>query len=462
MVRLEMLGPLPSVLRPEDRAEVLHARVQRAGALRPAPFVGVEWIPEQVVVAVRLASQLGRVARVAMHRTESPRPVRVQVELGLAAGDELRQGPADAAGAAKSVQRQACRDVEPRRTGHGADQRVGVRRHRIGVADQLHDPGLAQEREAASRAVKKRLEAALIGWKRHARVIPRRPVQPARDRVAFVAAEHHPAGLGLAVDEVVRIAKARHVVRDFMAWNRAQRGVLVVDRGGDDDRACHGRDLRPPQTAGHNHHLGLDASRRRHDRLHRASIRPLDAGHARVGHHPRAHLARGPCQCVRRRVRVEVAVARNPHRAVQRVPCDDRHQPRRLVGRHQLHIEADAARPARASLQLHKLLLAGREAQAADGLEDAELAVQLDAVAAEPHHRRRRVELGDQARRVAGRAARELALVEQEGVLPAGFGKVIGDARAGDAAADHDRPGSLHRSRLSGMGAAEAGYESWG
>src|SRR5439155_4673706 len=78
--------------------------------------------------------------------------------------------------------------------------------------------------------------------------------------------------------------------------------------------------------------------------------------------------------------------------------------------------------------------------------EHAELAVQLDAVAAEPHHRRGRVELRDQACRVAGRAARELALVEQQGVFQAGLGKVVGDAGAGDAAADHDRLGSLrHR-----------------
>src|SRR5216684_693508 len=100
-----------------------------------------------------------------------------------------------------------------------------------------------------------------------------------------------------------------------------------------------------------------------------------------------------------------------------------------------------SARAARRSLQLHQLLLARGEPQAPNRLEHAQRAVKLDAVAAEPHHRRRRVELRHQPGRMAGRAARQLALLDQVDVAQSGLREMVGDAAAGDAAADDDRAG---------------------
>ena len=44
---------------------------------------------------------------------------------------------------------------------------------------------------------------------------------------------------------------------------------------------------------------------------------------------------------------------------------------------------------------------------------------------------------------MAGRAARQLGLLDQQHVAPARLGQVIGDAAAGDAAADHDHLGAI-------------------
>src|SRR5262249_17990327 len=79
--------------------------------------------------------------------------------------------------------------------------------------------------------------------------------------------------------------------------------------------------------------------------------------------------------------------------------------------------------------------------QAPDRLKHAELAVQLDRVAAKPHHGRRRVEHRDQPRRVARRSAGQVALLQQKDVVPAGPRKVVRDAAAGDAAADDNDAG---------------------
>src|SRR6185369_5650576 len=101
----EIVGPLPAVLRAEDRAQLLEAPVQRAEPLRPPPLVGVERITKAVVVAVDLARGGGREVRVAIRAAEAPGTVALDVELRLAGRDQLRRGLPHPACAAEAVQR---------------------------------------------------------------------------------------------------------------------------------------------------------------------------------------------------------------------------------------------------------------------------------------------------------------------------------------------------------------------
>ena len=85
-------------------------------------------------------------------------------------------------------------------------------------------------------------------------------------------------------------------------------------------------------------------------------------------------------------VRVDGAVVGDPDRAVEGLLRRRRHEAQGLVRPDELDVEPDRARPARPALELLQALGAGRDPQAPDGLEDAELAVELDAVAAKAHH----------------------------------------------------------------------------
>jgi hypothetical protein len=96
-----------------------------------------------------------------------------------------------------------------------------------------------------------------------------------------------------------------------------------------------------------------------------------------------------------------------------------------------------------AALEVLKLRLAGRDTQAAHLLKNPQLHVQVDAVLAEAHHRRRGVELGHQPRRLAGRSAGEVALVQQNDIRPPGLRQVVRDAAPRDPASDNDDPGLI-------------------
>src|SRR6185437_16366154 len=128
------------------------------------------------------------------------------------------------------------------------------------------------------------------------------------------------------------------------------------------------------------------------------------------------------------------------HRAVERLGRRGGHQPQDLLCADELRIETDAVRAADAAAELEPALRARRDAQRADRLEDAELLVELDAVAAEAHHRRRRIELRDETRGVMGRAARELAFLDEHDILHPHLREVKRRADTGDAAADDDYP----------------------
>src|SRR5207302_844188 len=197
--RLEVVGPFPSVLDPEHGAEVLHPRVQRTRPLRASPLVGVEGISKVVVVLVGLARELGRVTEVAMYRSEPPRPVGIEVEIGLGARDELGEAPSDTARAAETVEREAGGHVQAGHSRHWPDQWVGVRCHGVRMADQFHDPRVMQEWETAGRACQKWLESRLVWRQRGPGMVPWHPVDPARNRVRLVPAKDDATGFCLAV-----------------------------------------------------------------------------------------------------------------------------------------------------------------------------------------------------------------------------------------------------------------------
>src|SRR5437762_2277211 len=127
--RLEVLGPLPSMLGAENPAEVLDPVMQGAGPARAAPLVGVVRIAEEVVVAVRFPRQLSHVAMVAVDRPEAPGPVSIEVKLALSCRDQLGERFPDPTRAAEPVQGQPCRHEQPACARYRPQQRIGVGGH---------------------------------------------------------------------------------------------------------------------------------------------------------------------------------------------------------------------------------------------------------------------------------------------------------------------------------------------
>ena len=417
--------------------------MERREPVRPAPLVGVERVAQPVVVAIDLAAGRLDLGGGAVGGAEAPGAVAGGVELGLAGRHPLGDRLSDSAGAAEAVQREPGRHPEPGGARQRSQQGVAVGRHRVGVADERHDARVLQEREPAHGPRHELGEALVVGRERAGAVIPRDAVHPAGYRVGLVAAEEGAAGLRAPVHEIVGVAEARHVARELVAVHRLEGDVLVVDRHRRRERADHRRNLGRPDPAGVHDGLGLDRAGRRLDGAHLAARSEADTRHLRARADLDAESAGGVGEGVGGGVRVDAAVVAHPDRAVERLRAGLRHQRERLLGADHVDVEADPARPAGAAPQLHQALLAGGDPEASEPLEHAELLVELDAVAAEAHHRRRGVELGDEAGRVAGRAARQLTLLDKDDVGPPGLGQVVGDAAPGDAAADDNDSGSV-------------------
>ncbi len=346
---LEVVGPLPAVLRSEDAAQILQTAVQSAGAVRAAPLVRVVRVAEVVVVLVCLARRFRRVDRVPVGAAEAPGAVGADVDLGLPAGHPLRDRLSDPSRTAEAVQGEPGRHPEPTYAGDGAEQRLRIRRHGVRMADERDDLGLGEEREPARGAAQQLLESGQVGRQRTLAVIPGDAVEPAGDGIRLVAAEHDAARLGLPVDEVVRVAEARHVSRQLVPRHGLQENVLVIDRRGRHGSADHGRDLRGPDAAGVHDDLRLDAAPVGLDSGNLAVRAELDARHARACEQRDTGGACGVCERVGRGVRVEEAVLRNPDGAVERLGRRGGHDSNGVLGREELDVEPDSFRPADAS-----------------------------------------------------------------------------------------------------------------
>ena len=97
--------------------------------------------------------------------------------------------------------------------------------------------------------------------------------------------------------------------------------------------ADHRRDLRRPDPGGVDDELGGDRAGVGQDGRDLAPGRQLEPGHAHPGPDPDAERPGRVGHGVRRAVRVEVTVAGQVDRPVQRLGRDRGHQPARLVRR---------------------------------------------------------------------------------------------------------------------------------
>ena len=143
--------------------------------------------------------------------------------------------------------------------------------------------------------------------------------------------------------------------------------------------------------------------------------------------------------------RVDVALDRVVERADEVLRIEQREEVARLGRRDEVELHAQVAPAGLGHAQEVHAHLGVGEHQAARQVDRAVLAadaldllVELDRVLLEPRHVRVAVERVHAARRVPGRAGRQLAPLEEHDVGPAELRQVVQDAGADDAAADDD------------------------
>ena len=185
----------------------------------------------------------------------------------------------------------------------------------------------SRKREAPYGAVHELGEALVVRRNRRCSVIPGHTVHPPRNRVRLVAAEEDPSGFRFAIDEIVEIPEARHLPWQLVAVHRGESDVLVVDRHGGRERSDHRRDLGRPDPAGVHDQLRLDRPGVGLDGGYLPRWSEPDPGDATSGFDPRAELPSSVRKSVRRDVRVDRAVALDPHRPVERLTRGGRQQP---------------------------------------------------------------------------------------------------------------------------------------
>ena len=149
------------------------------------------------------------------------------------------------------------------------------------MADQGDDACLLQERNAPDRAFQQLLKAVIVRRQGRATVLPGHAIDPARQRIGLVAADHQSACLLAHVDQIVRDRAGRECwCGNSLPGDSLEGDVLMIHRGGGEMQPRHGGDLRRPHASRIDHDLGLDRALICHHLLDLALGRKLDPGHA--------------------------------------------------------------------------------------------------------------------------------------------------------------------------------------
>jgi hypothetical protein len=346
-------------------------------------------------------------------------------------GHELGQG-APAAGGVRDPDRLGQPQVA--RGGALAQQREAVGREGHQAVERARELDVAQRRQQAARLRARRREVL------RGEGPLRGPFGLGQARLVAIVADRVAVAHLAEVHRVVLVAQDRvhdlaRLARELGQW----RGVreLVLDR--------HQRHVEPrsqlrhapaPDPRSDDDVLGADGAERRLD-AGRAATLDDEAGDLAVAERGDRVM---PAQRLRGPYGLGDPVVGHVQAAEDRLLVDEPQQPGDLRGVEQPRLEPEAARARPAAVELGPALLGGGDLDAAHRMEGVQRGQLLHRPLRQARHRARRVVLEHEPRRVGGRAAGlpQRALVDDDDLLPAPLGEVVGDARAGDPGADDD------------------------
>ncbi len=231
--------------------------------------------------------------------------------------------------------------------------------------------------------------------------------------------------------------------------DRPRDQVLVLHRHHGDLDAGEPPELVRPDPGGVHHDLGLDRALVGDDAGHPA-VPDGDLHHAHPRPDPRSASLGALGERHRQAGGIQMPVRRDELRPQHVRDVEQREPFERLGGRDDLDGQAEALGPSGLAGERLEPVRRGREVQRphlvppdVDAGLRLELGVQLDPVHHHPGVAHGVPQLGDQARRMERRPARELGAIQEQDVAPTELGEVVGDARPRDAAADDHDPGAI-------------------
>ena len=450
VARLDAVGrepvrPLPAELLAEAGAARFEPVVQRRAAQRAAACMFLGRPGDGVMLGVHFHGAGADPFDVAVRRAEAADIDGPQIVGRLAAGDPFGQRLAGAAAGRDPEGVEAGADEEADAFRRLAEDEIAVRGEALRPVDQLLDAGRLQRRHAAQRLFHHRLEMVpVLVEQREVEAVGNAVIGPG-DRVRLVAAHHQPADFLLVVGQAVGVAQGRQVARH--AVDRLGDQVLVLDRNQRHRHAGHPADFIGPLPGAIDDDLAFDAAPAGDDRTYPAVLH-LDAGDVGILEDLHALAARAPGQRLGDIGGIGLAVGRQESGADDVRGVHDGPQFQRLRRRQQFHFQPETARHGGLAPDLGPAIRRAREPQPAIHLPAGRLpgfrlqpAIDLDRMPKQLRDIGVVAQLPDQARRVPGRTAGQLAGFDQHGVAPTLAGQMVGGRAADDAAADHHRSG---------------------
>ena len=464
--RLEALGPRGDVLaalepqrvlepvrRTPDGVRRVQAAVDRGGQERPSRgelFVGVGDPEPAAVVLAHLRVRVRRGGPLAVPRDIHPPHVEARISLR----DPVGQRQPDAAALAEPGHHPA-RDPVASLTPDRTDEGVAVRGKGERSVDDGLDADLVKDREVVERDGEVVRDPVEVRREQLVPEVPRSRLRGPGDAVRLVGAEQQPVALLAHVDlarEVHRVEPRRTVE----LGHRLGDEVHVLHRQHRQLDAAHAADLARPQAAGVDEVLAGDGAllstvelpglvRQLTDRLDPGVLDNLGAGELGRPREGTGHARR-----------IDVALDRVEHRADEVLLVHHRQELRRLGHADQLGLETQIAVAGMGQPEpVHPFLGVGQEHPsgemdaAVDPGDALDLVVQLDGVLLQARDIRVAVQGVHATGRVPGRAAGQLAALEQYRVGHSGLGQVVEHARPDHTAADHhDVGGTPHPALL--------------